>query len=526
MEATEIPVMSKHICMALEQIGLYPASLIDYINLEPSLRSFYTYHPSEKAHWEKVIQAKTFSSENRKVLVDSLLSQYQNELNEAVKGQINSLLLPNTYTVTTGHQLVINTGPLYFILKIAGTIALARQLKEWFPESNFVPVYWMASEDHDRDEINHFYLFGKKVEWTTTQTGAVGKFQTEGLAELISQVNGIPELFIQASSQSCLAEALRFLVDGLFGEYGLVVMDADRAELKNLFKPVLKKELFEQFALPALAETTAKLEKEGYNSQIMGREINLFYLQEGSRERIEKQGDGYVVNRTELKFTVAEIEEELENHPERFSPNVVLRPVYQETILPNVAYIGGPAEVAYWLQLTGVFEKTRVNFPMLVPRTFGMVVPAPQHQRLTELGLGLDELLLSSAELKELMLAKEAVEAIDFNPTNSGIEEAFNALTLLAEQWDKTLVATVQAELSKTQKGVENLEKRIQKAMESRFSNKANQALAIQQKLFPEGGLQERHSNILNFIIGDSSLISDMVKTIDPLSFTYNIWYR
>jgi bacillithiol biosynthesis cysteine-adding enzyme BshC len=305
-----------------------------------------------------------------------------------------------------------------------------------------------------------------------------------------------------------------------------VVIDADSAILKEIFKPIIKQELTQQFAFSALESTTKQLEEKGFGSQITGKAINLFYLKDSLRERIQLENGVYKVNRTDLQFTQEEILAELDQHPERFSPNVVLRPVYQETILPNLAYLGGPAEVAYWFQLKGVFAEAKVPFPMIMPRAFGMVVPTPQHQRIEELKLTLEELMLPATELKELLLSREAMEPIDFSGAQAQLVQSFALLQEQAELWDKTLIATVQAELAKAQKGAENLEKRIVKAMENKFGTKANQALVVQQKLFPEGGLQERHSNILNFIMTDETLITDITNSINPLDFSFNIWYR
>lgn len=526
METTATTLQPLHKTVSLASIGKYPSTLQAYLNEDERLRPFYSEFPTDKLGWEKVIANKDFSTENRAKLVESLQLQYRNSPSPQVAKQIELLAQDNCYTVTTGHQIVIHTGPLYFILKIASTIALAKQLKAWFPEKEFVPIYWMASEDHDRDEINHFYLFGKKLEWLTEQTGAVGRFNTNGLSDLLANVNGVPELFLKAAQAPTLAEAMHELVLGLFADFPLLVIDADSKGLKEVFKPIVAKELADQFAFSALEKTTKALEEKGFPSQITGRAINLFYLKDNLRERIELEGDTYKVNRTELQFSETEILAELEQQPDRFSPNVVLRPLFQETILPNLAYLGGPAEVAYWFQLKGVFEAANVAFPMLLPRAFGMVVPAPQHQRMVEMGLTLEELLLPANELKELLLSREAMEPIDFSGAQQQLEQAFLFLQTQAELWDKTLVATVQAELAKAQKGADNLEKRISKAMESKFSNKANQALVAQQKLFPEGGLQERHSNILNFLMNDEQLIADITNSLNPLDFSFNIWYR
>ena len=319
---------------------------LKYIEQDPSLTPFYGNFPSLE-NFEKQIAQKSgsFPAATRKLLNQSLVRQYQTVSSPpaVVTENIESLLKGNTFTVTTGHQLSIFTGPLYFIYKIVTVIAACRQLNKRYPKAHFVPVYWMASEDHDYEEIKTFRLYGKKYTWETAQQGAVGRFHTRDFSRLLEQLPGDVSIFREAYTKSkTLSEATRVFVNHLFGAEGLVVLDADDRELKNVLRPVITDDLFAHAPHQAVAETNQRLESIGLHPPVNPRAINFFYLDNNLRSRIERHGLDFVVVDTDLKFSQKEIQALVAETPEKFSPNVILRPLYQEMILPNLAYGAGP----------------------------------------------------------------------------------------------------------------------------------------------------------------------------------------
>ncbi|MDX5436693.1 MAG: bacillithiol biosynthesis cysteine-adding enzyme BshC, partial [Pontibacter sp.] len=339
--------------------GAFSKTITDYLCCSEQLQPFYNRFPTLEAFGAQ-LKEKSFSEAQRQTLHQALQEQYTSiaEVNPKVQQHIELLLQTNTYTVTTGHQLNIFTGPLYFVYKIVTAIKTCRQLKEQYPDYNCVPVYWMATEDHDFAEINHFSLFGKKYTWETDQTGAVGRFSTESMAQLLAELPEAYPVFEEAYRNSKnLADATRAITHALFGEYGLVSIDGDDKLLKRAMIPVVEQELTDQLSNRLVEETSAQLEELGYKPQVYSREINLFYLTDTLRERIVQEGGKYKVLNTDLSYTLEELQQEAQEHPERFSPNVILRPLYEELILPNLAYIGGGAEVAYWFQLKELFAK-------------------------------------------------------------------------------------------------------------------------------------------------------------------------
>ncbi len=306
--------------IALEDTRSFSHFFLDYISQKESLRNFYHRFPLVQNFKDQINEKSTsFPQGNREVLSKILNKQYEGiKISEQVAGNIKSLTNSKAFTVTTGHQLNVFTGPLYFIYKIVTVINTCKVLKELYPEYNFVPVYWMASEDHDYDEIKSFRLHGKKYSWETNQTGAVGRFDPITLSKLAGELPGDVSIFKNAYSKSkTLAAATRSFVNELFGKEGLVVVDADERELKSLFAKVIHDDLFRQTSKKLVEEKNQKLEGLGHHPQVFARGINFFYLDNGIRQRIEQHENNFSVVDTPLKFSAKEIEMLISKEPEK-----------------------------------------------------------------------------------------------------------------------------------------------------------------------------------------------------------------
>ncbi|WP_026461962.1 bacillithiol biosynthesis cysteine-adding enzyme BshC [Adhaeribacter aquaticus] len=504
--------------------GAFSSLLTDYIAQDPKLTPFYNRYPALE-NFKSQMQEKQFSGEQRTNLINSLQRQYASVLNIQAEVQQNLELLkkPTTYTVTTGHQLNIFTGPLYFVYKIISTINLAKQLKSAYPECDFVPVYWMATEDHDFAEVNHFTLFGKPYSWETDQKGAVGRFSTESMSELLASLPEHYPLFEEAYTQSAtLADATRVITHALFGQYGLVAIDGDDKELKQAFKPVIRKELQEQSSQKLVNEVSDKL-AEHYKPQVMSREINLFYLDENLRERLVLEDGQYKVLNTTLTFSPAEIEKLIEETPEKFSPNVILRPLYQEMVLPNLAYIGGGAEVTYWCQLKGVFDANGVTYPMVMLRNSALYISKPNANRRQKLNLSIEDLFKDTAALKKQIMAQFEQEELTLEAERKQIESVFEQITQLANKVDPTLAKTVAAEAQKTQNSLMMLEKKLVKANETKYETYFSQLTGLKEKLFPNGTLQERVDNLLTYQTNNPEFIQNLIEAFNPLENKFTV---
>ncbi len=499
---------------------------LDYIQQKESLRNFYSLFPKPENFKEQIKAKKqSYPPSHRSILVNALTTQYKNIIQkDPVKKNISLLSEPDTFTITTGHQLNIFTGPLYFIYKIATVINACKELKKLYPKNNFVPVYWMASEDHDYEEIKYFTLYGKKYIWETDQQGAVGRFHTKDFKNLLNEVPGDITVFKEAYSKSKnLAEAVRNYVNSLFGNEGLLVVDGDDRELKRTITSVVSDDLFLHSSKKEVDEATKQLQSLGYHTQVNGREINFFYLTDGLRNRLEKVGDHFQVVDTNIQFSKQEIEKMIQVEPEKFSPNVVLRPLYQEMILPNLAYVGGPAELVYWLQLKNVFQHFKTPFPILMPRNFAMVIDQPTAKKFEKTKLGVKDLFVEKNLLFNLWITKNTNHQLGLGKELESLTAIFNSIKERATQIDSTLNQFVEAETKRATSGLEKIEKKMLRAEKRFHSDKLRQLEAVKDALFPNGSLQERTDNFLNFYQHDSAFIQKILTALDPFDFRFNV---
>lgn len=522
-------------CISYQTSGYFSKLMQDYLDQKSELKPLYNHFPTLE-NFEKQIteKAANFDNNNRIPLVETLKKQYQNiEISDSTKQNIELLGLQNTYTITTGHQLNLFSGPLYFLYKIISTINLTKELKLKYPSNNFVPIYWMATEDHDFEEINYFNFKGKKFRWNKESTGPVGRLSTEGLAEFFeiyskelgSSTNAgvLKKLFEEAYlKHEKLADATRFLANSLFANYGLVILDADDANLKQAFIPYIKEELELQTSFKAVQETIEQL--KDYTVQVNPREINLFFIEDDLRERIIFENDKYFVNNTKISFSKEEILKILESNPEKFSPNVIMRPLYQEIILPNLCYIGGGGEIAYWLELKSFFDAVNITFPMLLVRNSVLLSTEKQVQKADKLNLTWKDLFTKPDDLINAITHKLSAFPIDLTPQKETLEKQFEYLYELAQQTDKSFTGAVKAQEVKQKKGLDNLEKRLLKAQKRKLDNELQRVADLQFELFPNKSLQERQTNFSEFYLEKGEqLIPLLIQKLKPLENNFNI---
>lgn len=526
-------------CLPFKNTGYFSSLICDYLDQKPALKPFYNRFPTlENFKGQIEEKAKNFPDGNREVLYSALQSQYANiQASKKTQENIKQLKEPITFTVVTGHQLNLFTGPLYFLYKIVSTINLTTELRKKYPKYNFVPIYWMATEDHDFDEINYFNFKGKKLRWNREASGAVGNLKTEGLQaiydafanEIGNSENAeiLKSLFKNAYlKHETLTEATRYLANELFGETGLVILDGDNADLKRLLAPYTKQDIYEQIPFQKVRETAESLTKtsDTYGIQVNPREINYFYLLGDLRARIVAQDGRFLVNDTDIAFSKDELLDELENHPERFSPNVITRPLYQEVILPNLCYIGGGGEIAYWLELKTMFETMQVPFPILLLRNSVLAITEKQYGKLEKMNIAIEDLFLKQHSFINKKIRSISNIDIDFSPQKQFLEEHFKALYAVAKQTDPSFLGAVQAQEMKQKKGLANLEKRLLKAQKRKLKDHVVRMTEIQNVLFPGQSLQERNLNFSELYLElGKDLIPVLIKTLEPLALQFTL---
>ena len=522
-------------CTNYQNSGYFSKIINDYLDEKLELQQFYNRFPKIE-NFKSQIDDKSlnYPFENRKILVSELENQYSNfEISDATSNNINLLNNSKTFTVTTGHQLNLFTGPLYFLYKIVSAINLAKELKSEFPEHSFVPIYWMATEDHDFEEINYFNFKNKKIQWKQESFGPVGRISTDGLQdvfELFENELGIgnnaeylKDLFRKSYLEhDNLADATRFLANELFKNEGLVIIDGDSHELKKLFIPFAKEELLNQTSFGKVSETMELL--KDYTIQVNPREINLFYIEDTLRERIIFEEGIYKINNTKIEFSEAEILEELENYPEKFSPNVILRPLYEEVILPNLVYIGGGGELAYWLELKSNFEANNITFPILMLRNSVLLASEKQVEKADKLNLTWEDLFSNQQDLFTNKTTEFSSFKIDFSEQKEFLKNQFKKLYEIANKTDKSFIGAVKAQEVKQIKGLDNLEKRLLKAEKRVHTEALDRIFLLQNELFPNQSLQERKANFSQFYLEfGPELISKLLAKLKPLEQEFKV---
>ncbi len=497
--------------LSYHKTGFFSKIILDYLDQSDSLQPFYKASPSVLGIKE-IIESREAFKTDRKKLVACLKEQYKSlSPSAATVANIDSLLQENTFTVTTAHQNNIFTGPLYFIYKILHVIKLADSFTTLYSGYNFVPVYWMGSEDADLNELNHIQVAGEKLVWNTDQQGAVGRMKVDDklltlIDTLEAQVGVLPyggelvQLLRNAYIKDRQIDQATFqLVNELFQEYGLVIILPDTPALKSAMIPVFEDELLHHRSAGIVQETGKKMVDAGYKMQAHAREINLFYLQENSRERVEAAEDGYKIVNSTKTFTKEEIFQELHAHPERFSPNVILRGLYQTTVLPDVAFVGGGGELAYWLQLKELFAHYKVPYPALILRNSFLVLTEKYLERINKSKVSIEDVFLPETELMNAMVTRESSHSLVLDDLLTNTENVYEKIKERVRPVDATLLQHVNALQHKAVEKLHELEKKILKAEKRKYTDLKNAIAGIKADLFPHNSLQERVENLAYF---------------------------
>ena len=495
-----------------KQTNSFSKLALDYITGADALKPFYKYFPQPEM-LAAAIKAKREQKLDRNLLSDTLLLQYEGlKTTELLLENIQLLKQADTFTITTAHQPNIFTGPFYFIYKILHAIKLAEYCKQQFPKNNFVPVYYMGSEDADLDELGHIFLNGEKLNWDTDQTGAVGRMKVDQhLLELIKRIQseiGVLPFGVEIGAavrefytkDQTIQNATLGFVNYLFGRYGLVIVVPDNAALKSVSIDVFKDELLNQRSSAIVEKTIQQLDNAGYKVQAHGRDINLFYLKDdGERLRIEKEGECWKVLETDIQFNETELMDELQAHPERFSPNVILRGLFQEMILPNIAFIGGGGELAYWLELKNIFEHYEVAYPMLVLRNSFLVINDKQKKQVQKSGFEVNDLFKPLLGLHSQWVQKHSDNDVTVNKSLNELKSVFENLAEQATPIDTTLRSHIYALQKQTEKRIVEVGKKLLRAEKRNHTAAMHQIAKLKNQLFPNNNLQERIDNFLPY---------------------------
>lgn len=517
----------QRIPIAYRATGRFTRLVCDHLDADGFLQEHSRFRPTLEGIRQAAAE-RTFDPGVRTTLVSVIRRQYAGqELQGAVAASIEALLRSDSLTVTTGHQLCLFTGPLYVPFKLLNTVRLARTLAAELGRP-VVPVFWMATEDHDRAEIDHAWLGSHKVQWRGDAGGPVGRMTLEGIGAALDEVDGLLGQGADADALRALlresyrpghtlAEATRRFVDGLFGRFGLVVLDGDDPVLKRVFAPIMREELLNRVTLRAVTYANERLAAR-YDVQAHAREINLFHLRPGHRSRIVEEDGRYRVLDGGPVWTMEEILAELEERPQDFSPNVLLRPVYQERILPNIAYIGGGGELAYWMQLRWSFQALQVPMPAVVLRTSAAFLPVKLLELWRKEGLTEADLFAGNASLSRKVALERASFDAGIEAEKGTLNAFYDALLQRAIAADPTLKGAVEASRIRALRGLDQIGDRFVRAAKRQQRTTLDRVGRVQEALFPDGGLQERRASILPLLAArGNGLLDELLDRLDPL---------
>jgi len=498
---------------------------LDYLYEFENVKKFYKHDFRNRDEYLKIFKA--ISETNREFRNDVpkiITSQYHGfNLSEKTKNNIDLLKDKNTLAVVTGQQLGILGGPLYTLYKIITAIKLAEHLKERYDAYNFVPVFWLEGDDHDFEEVRSLNVINELNEVTKISYDdeivdeeirqSVGYLQIkesisaflDSLDKNLRDTEFKPDLLKKLKESYSVGktfkQSFRELIFWLFDKYGLIIFDPQDIIIKNLLKPVFKKEInnFRQHT-EKLVQISATVE-EIYHAQVKVRPVNLFYSNEDGRFLIEPVENEFRLRRKRKKFTQEEIINEIDTAPENFSPNVLLRPICQDYILPTAFYVGGPSEISYFAQLTSLYDFYNLTSPIIYPRISATIYEKNLEKIFEKYNLSFEDVFVNSDELKTKVINSLSKNSIDdiFAESNNQIEVVIDRLKEKLFEFDKTIADATGKYRQKILGYLDELKSKAIDAQKKKHEITLRQIDKLANSLFPNNNLQERELNFVYF---------------------------
>jgi bacillithiol biosynthesis cysteine-adding enzyme BshC len=321
---------------------------------------------------------------------------------------------------------------------------------------------------------------------------------------------------ITISEKTDYASYLQEFISKLFADFGVLVLQPDNRELKREFIPVILREMASPLAHQAVLDTNKLIETAGFKAQAQARDCNLFYLKAGERLRIEPVESGLAIDGK--IYSKEELSNLVESEPENFSPNVILRPVYQETVLPNLVYVGGGGEMAYWIQLKGVFDVHETLFPLIQQRISIQLVDGALKKRMHKLNWPDERYFEPKEDLKKLFLKENEGDGLDLSVLYSEFNALRSTMIEKAKSIEATLESFAEAETVRIKKQLESFEQRLVKQLKQRHEQMLQSIDFISERMIPENTLQERYFHWLQFAPSGAykELLNQIHGEIDP----------
>ncbi len=535
---------------------------LDYVSPEGEsfgkVSGFFNAGFKENEDFYKVIEQKSQNYNaaryfDKNLLIDILRTQNVSfGGNENTAANIEKLKKDNTFAVVTGQQVGLYSGNFYTILKAVTAIKLARNLKERFPQYDFIPVFWMESEDHDFEEANHVHIINRNNELvrigyspitqeedeTPASVKPVGNISFDGqIKELNEQlrvnlietdfkaklIDSISNIYREGND---FKHAFAQFMNQIFKAHGLIFIDPSGVEVKKLLQPVFERELTTS---PKMCEniihTSAELEKD-YDLQLKPKVINLFYIHNGNRYLIEpRENNRYALRNSKKRFEAEELMNALNENPENFSPNVVLRPICQDYLLPTIAYVGGPAEISYMAQLKPAYEHYDITMPVIYPRASVTILENRVSKFLKNFELTFTDVFHHKTLVSKVVEKLSEVKVDDeLSKSQDELNKIFYDLKNVTSKVDRTLTNTVDTMKEKLYNNLDLLKSKLINAQAQKSETAMKQVEKITNNLYPHKNLQERMINVGYFLNKyDEGIMDKLFNEMDISEFEHQV---
>jgi bacillithiol biosynthesis cysteine-adding enzyme BshC len=506
--------------------GGFSELFFDYLYDFEEVRKFFPSNFRETHAFDGVLDAPASLSSNRATLIEVLREQ-NTAFGSGQRAMENIALLgnPATLAVVTGQQVGLFGGPLYTVFKTLTAIALAGHLKEKYPDHDVVPVFWIEGEDHDFAEMNHCAVLDAEARHARVEylpggampernPGPVGEMVFDSsleqafasLAATLPKTEFTEPLIARLRDayapgrtfNHCFASWLNILFDG----EGLVFLSPNDARLKRILAPLFEREIseFPRTSQLIIAQS-AELEQR-YHAQIKTRPLNLFLFHKGGRYPIEPREQDFSLRGTRHFISPAELLEIARTTPELLSPNVVLRPIAQDMLLPTAVYVAGPSEIAYHAQLRPVYEHLGVRQPMLYPRASASFVEDRVQRVMERYQLELPVFFDDPEQIKARVIEQIDEVKVDrlFTEADRAVGDALNELRFGLKEIDQTLQGPLDGLRTKFGGSLGQLREKAMAAQQRRHESAMRQIERASGSLLPGGGLQERTLSILYYM--------------------------
>lgn len=498
---------------------------LDYVYEFENVEDFYLKNFRDFSNYTDIFQSLTYKPKGiRAELVSILKEQYSHEkTSHLTENNINLLNNSNTIAIVTGQQLGICGGPLYTLYKIITAIKLCSSLKSKFEGYNFVPVFWLEADDHDFNEINNFtiidtnnqlkkFIYNDHIEEDINR-GSVGNLNfndeiTNVILDFISSIKetdytkGIHNLLKKSYKENNnIKLAFRELLKDMFDEYGLVIFDPQQKKVKELLIDIFLNEIENYRDYTSIAvQRSADLE-ELYHAQVKVKPINLFFSDSTGRHLIEPDENLFKLKNKKRKFTKEELIELIKSTPESFSPNVILRPICQDFLLPTGVYIAGPGEINYFAQVIPFYEIYNVVQPILYPRASVTILEKHISTLISKYDLNINNFFNVDNKLLQNIINSISEFNIQeiFAKTADEINQSMSQLNSPVASIDKTLLDLIEKSKEKFEQQLMYINQKVNKAQEQKHEVILRQLEKVKNSIFPNNSLQERTINYFYF---------------------------